>query len=285
MVYNEKRMALFSRRQFFQVIVPGSVGGAAYARYVEPDWIEVTDQPVHLGKGRIARPVRIAHLSDLHASWEVPLERIDRAFDLAIAAKPDLICVTNQHGFDPVAYRKSLQRLPKVAPAYAVLGNHDGGYSPQTLGVFGSTKYFIDLLESAGITVIENRSELVTIHGQPLRLVGTGDYWVNNVDPERAFQGIETRQLHPTILLAHNPDTKDVVSEYPWDLMLSGHTHGGQVALPLIGPPHVPVRDTRYVAGLKPWGDRQIHVTRGVGSLHRVRFNCRPEVSILNLVS
>jgi hypothetical protein len=85
-------------------------------------------------------------------------------------------------------------------------------------------------------------------------------------------------------LLAHNPDSKDILGAYPWDLMLCGHTHGGQVRLPIVGPAFAPVRDKRYVEGLKPWNDRLIFVTRGVGNYVGVRFNCRPEVSLLNLV-
>ena len=70
---------------------------------------------------------------------------------------------------------------------------------------------------------------------------------------------------------------------YDWDLMLSGHTHGGQIIVPLYGAPFHAVSDRRYMAGLKPWGSRQIHVTRGVGNLLGVRFNCRPEVSLLEV--
>jgi predicted MPP superfamily phosphohydrolase len=65
--------------------------------------------------------------------------------------------------------------------------------------------------------------------------------------------------------------------------MLSGHTHGGQVIVPFEGQRYAPVADKRYVAGLRPWGARQIHVTRGVGNVGGVRFRCRPEVSILTI--
>ena len=85
------------------------------------------------------------------------------------------------------------------------------------------------------------------------------------------------------VLLAHNPDSKDILGAYPWDLMLSGHTHGGQVIVPFDGPRFAPVEDKRYVAGLKPWGTRQIHVSRGVGNVGGVRFRCRPEVSLLSV--
>ncbi len=83
----------------------------------------------------------------------------------------------------------------------------------------------------------------------------------------------------PAILLAHNPDTKDVLADRPWDLMLSGHTHGGQVVLPFVGERFVPVRDKRFIAGLKEWNGRQVYVTRGVGNVAGVRINCRPEVT------
>jgi hypothetical protein len=101
------------------------------------------------------------------------------------------------------------------------------------------------------------------------------------VDGELAFAEVPADD--PAILLAHNPDTKDVLGDRPWDLMLSGHTHGGQVVLPIVGERFVPVRDKRFIAGLKRWNGRQVYVTRGVGNIDGVRVNCRPEVSVLDL--
>lgn len=84
-------------------------------------------------------------------------------------------------------------------------------------------------------------------------------------------------------MLCHNPDAKDKLRASAWDLMLCGHTHGGQLRLPGIGRPFAPVRDVRYVEGLRPWEGRLIHITRGIGNLHGLRFNCRPEINLLNL--
>ena len=85
-------------------------------------------------------------------------------------------------------------------------------------------------------------------------------------------------------ILVGDPDCKEDLSGYEWDLMLCGHTHGGQLIVPILGQrPFAPVRDKRFVEGLHKWESRQIHITRGVGNLHGMRFNCRPEVSILKL--
>ena len=87
----------------------------------------------------------------------------------------------------------------------------------------------------------------------------------------------------PVVLLSHNPDTKDHLLDFAWDVMLSGHTHGRQLSLPLIGEPFSPIVDKRYVRGLYRWENRWLHISAGVGSLHTARFNCRPEVSLLTL--
>ncbi len=137
------------------------------------------------------------------------------------------------------------------------------------------------ILKDARIELLHNRAVQLPTTGQSISVVGVGDLWSDEIDATRAFAGVD--ESGPVILLSHNPDSKDMVRRSPRDLMLSGHTHGGQVVLPEVGPRFAPVEDRRYVEGLKPWGARQIHVTRGVGSFAGVRFRCRPEVSLLVL--
>ena len=86
------------------------------------------------------------------------------------------------------------------------------------------------------------------------------------------------------IVLSHNPDTKKPLAAYGWDLLLCGHTHGGQIGLPFFSARFAPVKDKRFIAGLYQWQGRHLHITKGVGSGFRIRFNCRPEVSLLTLV-
>lgn len=261
----------------FAAAVPG------YAFGVEPYWLETVIQPVTIPglKGKI----RVLHLSDFHASREVPFSTIAKAVALGIAAKPDLICltgdfITRAERTDFAAYSALLRPLKKLAPTFASLGNHDGGWAGNS-DSYEDSSLVRAMLADADIPLLQNSSWVLQLGGTEIRLAGVADLWSGHVDPEAAMPAA-SREL-PTILMAHNPDTKDVVASSRWDLMLSGHTHGGQVLVPLIGDSYIPVRDHRYIAGLKPWGTRQIYITRGVGSLAGVRFMCRPEVTVLDL--
>jgi hypothetical protein len=252
-----------------------------YPCYFEPRWLDLTHRRVALAR-RPERPVRILHISDLHASLFVPLSMIDHAITMGLAQKPDLICVTgdfitHREGFDPGAYAQVLRRLPAAAPTYAVVGNHDGGeWARHKLG-YPDHKVVDRILEDAHIELLHNRRA----EALGLTLVGVGDLWNDEIRAARAYSGADTSK--PTVLLAHNPDSKDVLRGRPWDLMVSGHTHGGQVLVGFEGARYAPVKDKRYVAGLKAWGTRQIYVTRGVGNVGGVRFRCRPEVSVLDV--
>jgi predicted MPP superfamily phosphohydrolase len=273
-----RRKFLYS---FFAAPIP-----LVYPCYWEPRWLDVTERRVQLPGFSPRKPIRVLHLSDLHASIFVPPSLIERAIALGLAARPDLICVTgdfitSREGFDAPAYTRQLRKLSAAAPTFAVLGNHDGGGWTRYHFGFPDHSVMDRILEDAGIELLHNRSTRVETRGTRLTLAGVGDLWSHEVLPARAFAGVTAED--PVLLLAHNPDTKDRVRAYPWHLMLSGHTHGGQVIVPFDGPRYAPVADKRYVSGLRPWGARQIHVTRGVGNVGGVRFRCRPEVSILTI--
>src|SRR6202049_2048138 len=257
-----------------------------YAFGVEPKWLERTFHQIRLPQRDLGSDVRILHLSDFHASPVVPFSLIEKAVEYGLAVQPDLICltgdfVTDAHAFDEQEYSRILRRLSNAAPTFACLGNHDGGTWSTTMGGFRDTTVVRRLIDASGVSLLHNRSELVPIRGQSMRVVGVPDLWSHEVDGQLAFQDVQPGE--PTILLAHNPDTKDVLADRPWDLMLSGHTHGGQVLVPLVGTRFIPVQDKRFIAGLKGWNGRQVYISRGVGSLAGVRFNCRPEVTVLQV--
>jgi predicted MPP superfamily phosphohydrolase len=266
----------------------GAGAALAYPIGVEPRWFDLTTKRVRLSRVKVVQPMRILHLADLHASAVVSLKMIEEAIELGMAQRPDLVCLTGDfvtHRADAPAAADYVRVLRRVvangAQAFAVMGNHDGGRWSARTGGWADHVMVDRILEDSGIELLHNRSRVVEVSGQKLVLAGTGDYWAREVEPGLAFRGVDERR--PVVLLAHNPDTKELCSPYCWDLQLSGHTHGGQVIVPLYGPPFRSVEDMRYLSGLKPWGTRQIHVTRGVGNLLGVRLNCRPEVSLLEV--
>jgi predicted MPP superfamily phosphohydrolase len=260
----------------------------AYAFGVEPNWLERTIIPVKLPCRNLTSGVRILHLSDLHVSPVVPFSLIENAVELGLQTKPDVICltgdfVTDASPFDEARYASILRRLSSAAPTFGTLGNHDGGPWCAVIRGFKDTAVVCNLLRAANVALLHNRSEVVRVRDQAIRFAGVGDLWNDGVDGDLAFTGVPADD--PAILLAHNPDTKDALAERPWDLMLSGHTHGGQVVLPILGAHFVPLRDKRFVAGLKEWNGRQVYVTRGVGNIDGVRVNCRPEVTVLDVTA
>ncbi len=281
-------MAKLSRRAFLLAGAAGLAGaGFAYSRLGESGWLETRHVPVSLPG--LASTVRVLVLSDLHYSSAVPISLIDRAIRSGLKESPDFAClggdfITAGERPDLAPLTESLGRLAQQVPTFAVFGNHDGGeWASHRDDGFESPDAVGQALTRAGITILENQS-LTTKEG--VRLVGLADLWSGSCDPRPAFTGQELSepvQPQATLVLAHNPDTKDLVRAFDWDLMISGHTHGGQIRVPLVGAPYAPVQDRRYIAGLNAFENRWVYTTRGVGSLFGVRFNCRPEVTILEL--
>jgi predicted MPP superfamily phosphohydrolase len=274
----------FSRRKFLGTLSAGVLGTAAYMRWCEPDWFQVGRHRATIHSD--LPPVRILHMSDFHASGDVTLSQVEEAIELGLSLKPDLVCLTGDFitwkydYFDD--FGQLLKRLGDAAPAFACLGNHDGGRWSARHG-YGDSSKVETMLNRSGIRLLHNAFTALSINQRQVRLVGVGDLWAEDIDAAKAFPGVNKKSDETIVLLSHNPDSKSELAEYPWDLMLSGHTHGGQLWIPLIGAPFAPVRDRRFVKGLRRWNDRWIHVTKGVGSLHGLRLNCPPEVSLVTL--
>ena len=283
-----------NRRRFLRIPLAAAplIALPAYAHYLEPEWLEIDRQPVRLRGMQPGKTVRIVQLSDFHSSDVVPNTLIERSIEVAVAQRPDLFCLTGDfitHGkkWFPDWYVPLLQKVQARVRCVAVLGNHDLGWASESGRRYGLLVSVIELLGAAGIPLLENRATDITVRGQTLRVVGTGDLWSGRCAPEVAFQSVPASDA-PVVVLTHNPDAKELMTEYAWDLMIAGHTHGGQIVMPVFDYSPAPVKDKRYIKGLKPWADRQnnprqIYVSAGVGNLEGVRFNCRPQVSVLDL--
>ncbi|MDB6155336.1 MAG: metallophosphoesterase [Chthoniobacteraceae bacterium] len=274
-----------TRRNFLTF---SALGSLSYMRFWEPHWLHVRRQEIVTGKAASNAPLKLLQISDLHASDVVSLAYIESAIALGLAEKPDLICLTGDFitsvydQFD--GYSGILAQLARHAPTFATLGNHDGGlWAGRTYG-YPDSQSVRGMLATAGIDLLHNTHRDLVIGGRKLRVVGLGDKWSAELFPLLAFPAdFPVADDVFTIALSHNPDTKDDLAGFPWDLMLSGHTHGGQLLVPLVGAPFAPVRDRRFIEGLHRWNDRWLHISKGVGNLHGMRFNCRPEVNLITL--
>ncbi len=263
---------------------------------------------VSLSQYDLASPVRILHLSDFHASPVVPYRFIEQAVELGISLQPDLICLTGDfctHRIPPdwETYCKILSKLPGVAPTFSCFGNHDCCFPGPGPGEYRDTLGVAKLLRAAGIGILFNAAVALEVHGLKLRVAGLGDLSSQTMFPERVLtrrpamaetaaalatsgalpEGPDGRDDAPLILLSHNPDSKDFLTEYHWDVMLCGHTHGGQFRTRSGTAPFAPVRDGRFVEGLHRWEGRWIYITRGVGNVHGLRINCPPQISLLEI--
>lgn len=279
-------MPLNPRRRL-QLLVLAALGtfalaGVFYATRIEPDWLRVVEYDIAAAEPAIT----LAHLTDLHVDDEAGLERVRRAVALVKARDPDLIVLTGDfytgHLVLESEYREVLRELATISPTFAIGGNHDGGLWSRQRGGYETTRELAGLLSAAGIGFLDNGLDTLTVRSRRIAIYGAGDLWAGNCPPTGPdLFGPDTSTLR--IVLAHNPDARTLFRESPWDILLAGHTHGGQIDLPLLGTPFAPVEDKRRVHGLFVEDGRHLEVSSGVGNLHGVRFNARPEVVFLRL--
>ncbi len=259
-------------------VLAGFQYGAVYTLLVEPLWPRISRVNVLIpGLPEVAERLRICQLSDLHVGPYVRGFQIKNAIDIANREKPDIVVLTGdfiskQRRFaDECA--EVLSELDAPLGVFATLGNHDFWVDAQ---------YVSDALRDGGVTVLrDDVAEIVS----GLYLVGMDDWWEGNRDISGIVRGIPEDDNY--ILLQHNPDVVLTPKAYgrPPALILSGHTHGGQVNIPGLGPPIVPTRlGSRYAAGLFDFDGVKLYVNRGLGAITPpVRFNCPPEVAVITL--
>lgn len=266
-----------------------------YVHRVEPRRLQTEHVKVRLQRlPAKLEGLRIAHLSDLHLQQCRHAMEIGRqAVEMVMAQQPDLICITGD-----MAHRswhahlacRTLSPLQAEYGIYAVLGNHDMDQSLELDLLSDRSRHvavrdWIAEAESAGIGLLVNRHRLLQIRGHKVVLVGIGDPSCGYDDLEAGLADAPTGDLH--ILLSHSPDIfDDPLAEWA-DLILCGHTHGGQLQLPFIGAPWAPVwhRRDRASGLMRVSDDTLAYVSRGAGSGTRARFNCLPEVTVLELAA
>ena len=221
-------------------------------------------------------PLKIAFFSDIHNNKHI----FTKVIDVLKEEKPDIIIFGGDLVYAPERFTRTkwavdgFREICNIAPTYAILGNHDYEKQEQVERVF----------QSAGVKLLRNEAvDWTTPVGKEIRIVGLGDHNEGDEEPAKcmAAKGEEDK---PVLLLAHDPESRKNLGDYEWDLMLAGHTHGGQLGIPFTDK-YISFR-SEMPAGLFDYENgRKIYVTRGTGAILDMRFFCKPEVSILTIGS
>jgi len=219
--------------------------------------------------------LRLVHLSDIHHSPFTSLEHISRAVEIANELKPDMFVLTGDFVSHEAEYivpmAQAMGRLKSEFGTFACLGNHDHRTDAQMV---------TDSLRAENIRVLINEGFRFSARGASVWLCGVDDYMVGLTDLRAALRGSFPDEMK--MLLAHNPKILYRAARASVDLMLSGHTHGGQVRLRDEEKKILP--RSKFASGLYRRKDSQMYITRGIGTVVLpVRFGCPPEISLIEL--
>ncbi len=282
-----------TRRLRFVVLTVALVGLFAlvfYSSFIAPRHLAVVVKNVDLARADFRDPVRIVVISDLHFGPYNQTAYAKKVVQTILAEHPDVVLIAGDsvaEEVDQLAYGSPLQTLADQIPTFAVLGNHDSGR-----GAFKTTFVFeparrqgvLDWLTKYHIRVLINEAQYISIRGHNFWLAGVDEYVTGRDDEALAKRQVTTND--PVILLAHNPDVIYRAEREKFDLVIAGHTHGGQVRLPFYGPVgHIPTELGRYFdKGLFTFGETKLFITSGLGeSGARARLFNPPEVVILRV--
>ena len=272
-----QRWADHQRRQVIEPF-PLDCGVREHGQEMRCGQTSVTDQRIWLsGLPEAFSGLRVLQLSDIHHSLFFPLHRVAAVVELANSLKPDLVALTgdfvtySRRSIEPVA--EMLGTLRARLGIVAVLGNHD----------FRVGADFVQrALRRQRIRVLRNRHMVLRDSGEALHVAGVDDYGYG-ADVSAALRGVPDGA--PTILLAHNPRLVRSAASHGVGLVLSGHTHGGQVNLPFLGSVYGrSPEQLRYKIGWDRLGATQIYVSRGIGTIVLPwRLRCPAEIPCLEL--
>ncbi|MGH9458874.1 MAG: metallophosphoesterase [Thermoanaerobaculia bacterium] len=221
---------------------------------------------------------RVAFLTDTHVASFMRRAFYRECVEQVRAERPDLVLL----GGDFVSLRRHIPLMAELlltgleAPdgVWAVLGNHD--YWADADGTVAA-------MTARGVRFIVNRSVQIERDGAAIDLVGIDEIYRGRPDPDAAFAHADPSR--PCITLSHHPDIVGRLRNRRVDLLVCGHTHGGQIRFPFFGAVVVPSKhEGRYAAGFHLEGSVRMYVSRGIGAVPPIRILCRPEIAIFDLV-
>ena len=256
-----------------------------YSFVFEPNNIQVEEVSIKIENlPESFNNTKIAHLTDFH-SYEFG-KREKRVLEILDSIDPDFIFITG----DFIDHRT--KDISSCQEFWSELGNR---YQGRVYSVLGNHEYWIDhidassikkLLEESGIVVLSNENEKIFQGDEYIYLLGVDDPHTGNDDLKKS--AINTYENIPKILLAHSPDIindLESLERENIDLILAGHTHGGQVVIPFMRPYWTPTKNRgKYASGLFEINEMNLYVNRGIGmAVYPIRFNCPPEITVIEL--
>jgi len=281
---------LITRRTFFKRSLQFWLSGLfltsffyTYSRYIEPKRVRVNK--IVFSSTKIPSPfhgITLLQFSDTHLGYDYTLKQLEKLVADINRLKPDVILFTGDLIDDPKTFRYSykiapiLKRLHAPLGKFAIYGNHDHGG-------FGTERYKA-IMDEAGFRLLINEHASIERQGESIHLFGIDDVMFKRHELKRTLARLSNRNFN--VLLAHEPDIADDVEPFLVDVQLSGHSHGGQIQLPFIGPLITPPLAKKYVDGLYHIGRSRmtLYVNRGIGTTREpYRFLCSPELTVITL--
>ncbi len=275
--HNSAEPRKLTRRQFLSLSLLGATG---YPVFIERYAVQVNNYTIPVPNlPDEFHNFRIVHLTDFHYGFLMPEFIIEYVVEKTSLLEKDMIVCTG----DYVDKRNTTKEIDVIWPilgklcadygVYSVLGNHDH---------WASFSRSMEWMKKTGQD-LRHKAIPIEKNGKRIWIGGAGDLYEDKDGIDEAFHSVPAGECK--IVLAHNPDTADSYFRTRIDLMISGHTHGGQVQLPFAGPPILPVQNKLYSNGFIRAKKTNLFISKGLGwSIIPVRFNCYPEISVLNLV-
>lgn len=256
-----------------------SLGSYVWGRYIEPEWIEVTQRAIALPHlPRAFEGFRIAQISDIHIEDGNMRDDLGAICQLVSRQKADAICLTGDYMTRPAPWKVTaliagLKHLSAPHGVFGVMGNHD---------YWGDMRFPRRALRRGGVHELRNTIHVFRRGNARLHLAGSDDWFGGQSDLEGLADQIPRDEA--AILLAHEPDLADVVAPLKrFGLMMAGHSHGGQIVLPGV-PMQLPALARKYPRGQYQIGDLTLYTNRGVGTVGLpIRFRARPELTVFTL--
>ncbi len=294
-----------------------------WPRYIEPNLLcsTLVSLPIE-GLPSGLQGLKIAQFSDLHLGPSLPDRTLERLYRKISKWQPDIIVFTGDFICyadlsEPERLKQFLKKFSAPLGCYAIYGNHDyssyvgvnaqgdydimdsipgeigrglnrvvnkqhvsGNMSPR-LATVRPHEELASLLAATPFQLLENTTIQLSVKNAKLNLTGLGEYMAHRFQPQTAYINYDASA--PGITLAHNPDCLPHLKEFPGDVILCGHVHGGQVNVPWIRGRFVVMENPQYCRGTFRLNEKWVHINRGIGGSFRFRFAAIPEISFITL--